>query len=267
MNDISAAEKSAHPMESKWDPWFDQNKQLFPHTVYSSGNVIGTMDLPSQYGLRPAPGMQTFIRAAGNDPNKGTWSTVAANGITVGTAVASGAAGKTGKNLKYDDPGVSHAGILRRSIDIEDLGYDPRHLRTPSVTSAPTASYTGSRASISTTQTTLQARRPMEQVLVKKALVPQVQKKPETAVIQPRLLSRSERFQKKRQSHASGSFKDVRVYQQAFMCQAPESDPCEEGDCSEGGAVYNADGSISDQGSAGQAGTDGEGEYLSTLAA
>lgn len=84
--------------------------------------------------------MQTFIRDGGNDPNKGTWSTVAANGVTVGTPDPPGATGKNGRNLKYDAPGDVHAGILKRNDNVENLGHDRRHVR-PSITSAPILSH------------------------------------------------------------------------------------------------------------------------------
>jgi hypothetical protein len=71
--------------------------------------------------------------------------------------------------------------------------------------------------------------------------------------------NRAERF-RKRQSSAGGSFLDARVYRQAFMCEKPYQDPCEVEDCFEGGVVYNSDGSVADDGSADQAGPDGEGK-------
>ncbi|KAM3420127.1 hypothetical protein BST61_g3428 [Cercospora zeina] len=146
VNDISAGEARQHPNESRWDPWFDKNNQLFDHTIYSSGQSITTTALPSQYGLRPAPGLKTFTRNAGGDPNSGTWSTVAANGVTVGAPEGSGVPGARGQNLKYNDPASSHPGIWKRCIDIQDLGHDPRH---PEITLAPTPY--------------VQARRPMGQ--------------------------------------------------------------------------------------------------------
>lgn len=87
-------------------------------------------------------------------------------------------------------------------------------------------------------------------------------KRPKTDGLKPRLVSQAEGFRKKRQSFASGSFMDARVYRQALMCQAPDSDPCEANDCSEDSAVLNPDGSGTEGGSADQTSSDGGGQYF-----
>jgi hypothetical protein len=100
VNDISVGEARLYPRERRWDPWFDARDQLFEHTIYSSGQVIQTMDLPSQYGARPAPGLKTFVRDGSGNENAGRWALTGANGVTVGTPVQSGVPGRTGQNLK-----------------------------------------------------------------------------------------------------------------------------------------------------------------------
>ena len=278
VNDISAGEARQYPNERKWDEWFDREDQLFEHTVYSSGQAIHTMDLPSQYGKLPAPGMKTFIRDGSGNMNAGRWDTVGANGVMVGTAAAAGVPGRTGQNLKYDSPGVTHAGILRRSIDIEDLGYDPRYMvasETPKITPAPTSrTDQASQATVTTTQLQTpapagpMARRPMEKVR-EKVLPRESRPKLEAGLKYggsktSNLFSRAERF-RKRQSSVGGSFLDPRVYQQAFMCERPYEDPCEVQDCFEGGVVYTADGDVASDGSADQAGNQGEGQLQAEL--
>lgn len=246
------------PDERTWDEWFDVNNQLFDHTIYSSGTAIQTKALPSQFGRRPAPGMKTFIRN-GNDANSGTWSVVAANGVTVGTPAGPGAPGRTGQNLKYDDPDETHAGILKREIDIDDLGYDPRLSTTPLVTPAPSWKPKAQARMQSTSnlaQASFHARRPMEQVRAH-IVTPDTDEASTGIAAKSLLLARAKKLQLKRQSANSGSFLDPKVYRQAFFCAVPENDSCEVDECWEGGVVYDADGNVAEEGSADQSGNDG----------
>lgn len=226
-----------------------------------------TTPLPSQFGRRPAPGMKTFIRNPGDDINSGKWATVAANGVVVGTPTGPGAPGRTGQNLKYDHPNVTHPDILKRDIDIEDLGYDPRSASPPLITQAPVWKPNTRVQSTSARETDhlpVQARRPLEQVRASRVIRRtgsdhDLEKTPST----PRSVSRAEKFRLKRQSANGGSFLDARVYREAFLCAAPESDPCEEIDCWEGGVVYDSEGNVAESGSADQSDADEEeGEAL-----
>lgn len=212
VNDISAPEARQYPKERKWDVWFDDENQLFEHTIYSSGAVIKTVMFPSQYGKFPAPGMKTYLR------NSNKWTIAPPGKAAVGTAVAAGHPGKTGQNLKYDTPGVTHQGI-KRSIDITDLGYDPRTMHHPASITAPPRNPVGDSPATTTAAQPISKETPYSG--------------PENAA----LLAESERFQKRKRA-LEGSFLDVDVYQKAFQCEIPYEDPCVVGDCFEGGVLF-----------------------------
>lgn len=244
VNDISIPEAKQWPNERRWDPWFDEKKQLFEHTVYSSGKVIATKMLPSQYGKFPSPGMKTYIK----DGNTWKWTTKPPGKPAVGTPKGAGHPGQTGQNLKYDMPGVSHKGILRRTIDIDDLGYDPRLTDHPaSITKAP-----NSQAAISS---------PVSPAITTRTADSSLDGEYDSdygADVQPTyhekaVEARAEQFQK-RQTKRRGSFLDVDVYRKAFQCEIPWVDPCIDGECFTGGVAYNADGNIADDGDSGQNG-------------
>lgn len=58
VNDIKDSEARALPNERRWDPWFDNQDQLFEHTIISidppagqaGAAYIRTTAIPSQYG-------------------------------------------------------------------------------------------------------------------------------------------------------------------------------------------------------------------------
>lgn len=232
INDISNAEAKQHPNEPQWDPWFDRNSQLFEHTVYSSGQSIATKMLPSQYGYAPAPGMKTWL------PGSNKWTTSVPGGAAVGTEVPANN-GPNGKFLKFDTPGVTHQGI-KRTIDITDLGYDPRVTdHPPSITAAPATPTTTDNEKESPTSMHTANKIELEEHAVE-SLNKTVHSKRQNGQLSPR----AEQFFK-RQSKRGGSFLDVDVYRKAFDCELPYQDPCAVGDCFEGGVFWDADGHVS----------------------